>query len=86
MTLIVLDDGDRGQAKLFDDPRSRELLGHQRKFGVLMVCKNRALPPGLDALRVVPQLVADPAFPLEARRRAVEWLRRQGVAITVAPQ
>jgi len=76
MTLIVLDpDDDRGSVRLFDDPVSRELLGHQHIFGVLLVS---------DALRVISGLVTDPAFPLEARRRAVEWLR-QRVPVTVAP-
>jgi len=85
MTFFVLDANARASVSLFDDPESKRLLGHNDKFGVLLVSRTGGLPVGLDALGVVCELVADTRFPLEARRRAIGWLRQQGVAITIAP-
>jgi len=85
VTLIVPDPDGGPDVHLFDDELSKRLLGHENKFAVAFVSRTTPLPPGLDALRIVPQLVADPEFPLEARREAIEWLRRQGVPITVSP-
>jgi len=86
MTILVPDpENDRTYVHLFDDPVSKRLLNHENgAFAVALVsATGHRLPPALDALGIVSELVADPAFPLDARRRAVEWLKRQGVAITV---
>jgi hypothetical protein len=92
MTVIVPDpDDDRAYVHLFDDPVSKRRLMQrtgapsEEVIYAAVVSKTGDLPPSIDGLRIVSELVADPAFPLEARRRAVEWLRRQGVSITVTP-
>jgi len=86
MTFLILDANAGASEKLFDDEESKQLLGHTDRFGVLFGSPAGRMPAGLDAVGVVCELVADARFPLEARRKAIGWLRRHGVTITIAPQ
>jgi hypothetical protein len=79
MTLCVSDpDDEQGSVRLFDDPASHRRLCQINEvrpdvdmfFAAIVGRGGHTVPRSLDAIRIVSTLVADPEFPLEARRRA----------------